>query len=54
MLGARVYVARTPLMPPCLSEGEIDCNLQLLKDNLDALVAEMKKAVREQRKKPVF
>jgi hypothetical protein len=54
MLGARVYVARTPIMIPCLSDGEIDCNIQLLKDNLDALVPEMKKAVREQRNKSDF
>jgi hypothetical protein len=54
MLGGRVFVARTPLMPPCLSDGEIDYNIQLLKDNLDALAPKMKKAVREQVKKSDF
>lgn len=52
--GARVFVAREPLMPSCLSDGEIDYNIKLLKDDLDEVATKMKKAVREQAKKSDF
>jgi hypothetical protein len=41
-------------MPRCLSEGEIDYHIKVLKDDLDAVAKEMKKAVSEQAKKPDF
>jgi hypothetical protein len=44
--GARVVPAKTPLMPACLSEGEIDWNIKALKDDLDAVAVKMKAAVR--------
>ena len=52
--GAAVIVVRTPLMPRCLSDGEIDANIRSLKQELDAVALKMKKAVREQAKKPDF
>ncbi len=52
--GACVVVVREPLTQRCSSDGEIDHCIKALKDNLDAVAAKMKKAIREQRAKPVF
>ena len=52
--GATVIVERTPLTPRCVSDSEIDYNIQLLKDNLDVVATEMKRAIREQAKKSDF
>ena len=52
--GARVVVKREPLCAGCLSDGEIDANIKLLKDDLDAVAKRMKEAVRKQRASPIF
>jgi hypothetical protein len=52
--GARVVVAREPLCPGCTCDGEIDANIKLLKDDLDAVAERMKAAVRKQAKEPLF
>lgn len=52
--GATVIVVREPLMVLCANDSEIDTNIKLLKDNLDAVAFEMKKAIRQQAKKPDF
>ena len=52
--GARVVVAKEPLCSGCLSDSEIDTNIQLLKDDLDAVATRMKAAVRKQAQKPDF
>jgi hypothetical protein len=46
--GATVIAVREPLTPGCISDGEIDSNIQLLKADLDAVAARMKAAVRKQ------
>jgi hypothetical protein len=51
--GAKVVVARTPMMPGCLTDCEIDANIKLLKEDLDAVAAKMKTAVRKQRGEPL-
>lgn len=35
--GAAMIVERKPLMPRCLSDGEIDANIRSLKQELDAV-----------------
>ena len=54
MNGARVVVVRKPLHGGCLSDGEIDANIRLLKEDLDRVARRMKRAIREQRAKPLF
>jgi len=41
-------------MPGCLDDGTIDANIKALKDNLDAVAATMKVAVRLQAMRPDF
>lgn len=48
--GARVVCARKPLHPQCLTDGEIDGNIELLKEALDAVAQQMKAAIRAQAK----
>jgi hypothetical protein len=52
--GACVHAAVDPLCPGCLSDGEIDANIALLKADLDRVATLMKRAVREQAKRPLF
>ncbi len=54
--GARVVAARAPdrLCAGCKSDGEIDANIQLLKDDLDAVAKRMRRAIREQTKQPIL
>lgn len=52
--GARVVAIREPLHPACLSDGEIDFHIKALKADLDRVAEKMKKAVHEQRTKPLF
>jgi hypothetical protein len=51
--GARVVAQVEPLCGGCLSDGEIDANIRLLKDDLDAVAERMKIAVRAQAKAPL-
>lgn len=48
--GARVVVEREPLCAGCLSDGEVDTNIALLKEDLDAVGEQMKAAIRRQGK----
>lgn len=47
--GAHIVVQREPLCAGCLSDGEIDANIKLLKENLDEVGERMKAAVRKQK-----
>jgi hypothetical protein len=51
--GASVIVSREPLCPRCLSDGEVDANVQQLKANLDAVAKQMKAAIRKQAVQPL-
>jgi hypothetical protein len=53
--GAAVVSRRgVRLCPGCLSDGEVDAQIQLLKDDLDAVATRMKKAIREQATRPLL
>ncbi len=52
--GAWVVVRRYPICPGCLSDGEIDAQIKLLKDDLDEVAKRMKSAVLKQRSAPLF
>ena len=54
MRGAHIVVTRTPIYPACLTDGEVDYHISYLKSELDRLSGEMKRAIREQRKKPLY
>jgi predicted GTPase len=49
--GARVIGVRERLCPGCKSDGEVDENIRLLKEDLDAVATQMKRSIREQAKK---
>lgn len=48
--GLQIFATNDPLMPAMISEGEIDIQVQAMKDDLDAVAARMKKALK---KRPV-
>src|SRR5690348_15179624 len=52
--GAFVVPARSLLCPGCLTDSEIDLQIELLKDDLDAVARRMKKAIRKQAKRPLI
>jgi hypothetical protein len=52
--GARLVSKREPLCAGCRSDGEIDNNIRLLKNDLDAVAAQMKAAIRKQDRDPIF
>lgn len=52
--GARVVVVRTPLTASCLSDGDVEHAIQLLKDDLDTVAERMKQAIRAQLRKADF
>lgn len=49
--GARVVVRFHPLCPTCLTDREVDANIKLLKEDLDAVAELMKAALQEQASK---
>ena len=51
--GARVIVRREHICPACLSDREVDANITLLKDDLDAVAKRMKAAIRKQAAAPL-
>jgi len=51
--GAFIVLRKSFICPGCLSDAEVDANIKLLKDDLDAVAKRMKKAIREQAKKPL-
>jgi len=51
--GARVVVRGKSLLTRCRSGVEIDADIQLLKDDLDAVAKRMKSAVRKQAQEPL-
>jgi hypothetical protein len=58
MGGAAVVAAgrdgnRSRLCPGCLSDGEVDAQIQLLKADLDAVAVRMKKAIRGRKSLPL-
>lgn len=52
--GARVTATRQALCAGCTCDTEIDANIKLLKDDLDAVAKRMKVAVRKQAKEPIL
>lgn len=48
--GARIMVRSHALTSGCVAEGEIDTNVQMLKDDLDACAKEMKRVVAKDRR----
>lgn len=51
--GATVVVRQKPLCSGCLSDGEVDAQISLLKDDLDAVAQRMKAAIRKQAAQPL-
>lgn len=52
--GARVVVMRTPICAGCLTDGEVDAQIKLLKASLDDAASDMKVAIPKQLAKPLF
>jgi hypothetical protein len=52
--GARVMLRSDPLTPKCSSDDEIDTNIQMLKDDLDACAREMKRLLEVNRRGSLF
>ncbi len=48
--GAQVIVKRAPICPGCLSVGEVDAQIALLKADLDAVAKKMKAELGKPRK----
>ncbi|HEX8485177.1 hypothetical protein [Sphingomonas sp.] len=48
--GARVMTRSHQLTAGCIADGEIDANIQALKDDLDACAREMKRTVAAERR----
>lgn len=51
--GAHVTVNGLSLCPGCLSDEQVDEQIQWLKDDLDMIAMQMKKAIVNQRGKPL-
>lgn len=51
--GAYVVVRREPICNACLSDSEVDAQMRLLKEDLDAVAKQMKKAIRDNAKRPL-
>jgi hypothetical protein len=51
--GAYVVVRREPICNACLSESEVDAQIELLKEDLDAVAKQMKKAIRDHAQRPL-
>ena len=54
MRGARVVATREPICSCCLADSEVDYQIQAMKENLDQVAKQMKSAIREQQKAPLF
>ena len=52
--GARVMARSHNLTSGCIADGEIDTNIQMLKDDLDACAKEMKRLVKMNRSGSLF
>ena len=52
--GAKVLARSQDLTPGCISDAEIDNNIEMLKDDLDACGREMKRLVRLNRSGSLF
>ncbi len=48
--GVRVMARSHQLTVGCIADGEIDSNIQLLKDDLDACAREMKRVIKRDRR----
>lgn len=53
MNGARVVVAKQPLAAGALSDGELEWQIEALKNDLDDLLPKMKRAVAEHKARPL-
>lgn len=45
--GLQIFATSDPLMPAVVSEDEIETQVQAMKDDLDAVAARMKKALKK-------
>ena len=52
--GARAMARTLQLTPGCISDAEIDTNIQMLKDDLDACARDMKRLVEMNRRGSLF
>jgi hypothetical protein len=52
--GAAIVVAKEPLCPRCMSAGEVDAQIRLLKADLDAAGERMKGAIKKGSKQSDF
>ena len=52
--GARVMARSHQLTSGCISDPEIDANIQMLKDDLDACAREMKRLIKVNRSGALF
>ena len=52
--GAWIVVQREPISSCALTDDEVDYQIEGLKNDLDAVAKQMKRAIREQRKQPMF
>jgi hypothetical protein len=52
--GARVLARSLQLTPGCTSNAEIDTNIQMLKDDLDACARDMKRLLEMNRRGSLF
>jgi hypothetical protein len=52
--GARVVARSFQLTPGCISDVDIDTNIQMLKDDLDACARDMKRLVEMNRRGSLF
>ena len=52
--GARVLARSLQLTPGCTSDAEIDTNIQMLKDDLDACARDMKRLLEMNRRGSLF
>ena len=52
--GASVIVGREPLTSAAMSDGEVDWQIEALKNDLDTVAKKMKAAIRKQEQQSLF
>lgn len=52
--GAYVSADRTNLCNGCMSDGEVDAQIRLMKEFLDRIAVEMKRRIKAEEKKDIF
>ena len=54
MGGAYVVADRPNLCSSCMSDGEVDAQIRLMKQRLDRVAAQMKQAIKDLEGKPIL